>query len=77
MSDATAKLVRNEQLKLTATYFNGVAVALAAVGGIAPVIAFVQDLAAARVVAIVGAACWAMSAGLHFAARKLLTKLEA
>jgi len=30
------KLVRNEQNKLTATYLNGIAVALFAVGGFAP-----------------------------------------
>lgn len=77
VSDATAKLARNEQAKLTATYLNGLAIALAALGGIAPAIALAQGLTTGRVVALVGATCWAMSAGLHLTARKLLTKLEA
>ena len=36
MADPRDVLVRNEQAELTATYLNGVAMALAAVGGIAP-----------------------------------------
>ena len=36
------KLVRNEERKLTATYFNGVAVAVMAAGTFAPVVAIMQ-----------------------------------
>jgi cation transport ATPase len=39
VADPRETLIRNEQAKLTATYLNGIAIALAAVGGIAPWIA--------------------------------------
>ena len=70
-------LVRNEQAKLSATYLNGVAIAVVAGGGIAPWIALlVQDsgpgLAKA---ALISAICFSLSGALHYLARTLLTKL--
>ena len=39
--DAARILVANEQTKLSATYLNGLAIAIFAVGGLAPVVALV------------------------------------
>jgi len=41
-------LIQNEQTKLTATYLNGLAIALFGVGGIAPVLAYVFGSMAGR-----------------------------
>ncbi|HEX8165479.1 MAG TPA: amino acid transporter protein [Beijerinckiaceae bacterium] len=71
-------LVENEQAKLTATYLNGIAVAIAAVGGIAPGVAFlVQDTGpgAARVT-FISLVCLSVSGVLHYAARRVLRRLR-
>ena len=73
----TSKLVENEQVKLSATYLNGVAVALLAAGVLAPV---VGGLAAGNQVGqpqlvAVAASCILLSAVLHFVARRLLRGL--
>lgn len=80
-SDPSAKLVRNERDKLTATYINGVAIALFAVGGLAPMISAVAQasgqhadprlLLALFVTGAIG------SGILHFAARMMLRDLKA
>lgn len=70
-------LVRNEQAKLTATYLNNLAVALAAVGGITPMVSGV--LAAGgptRFDLATGLICILGSGALHFMARGVLRGLE-
>jgi hypothetical protein len=72
-------LIPNEQVKLTATYMNGVAIALFAVGGIAPTITFMNGgLTSPSAVgtAIVVAVCIISSALLHFSARAVLRRLK-
>jgi sulfite exporter TauE/SafE len=70
-------LVRNEQAKLTATYLNGIAIAVAAVGGIAPWIPHLaqESTSGARRLAVIAVGCVLLSVGLHFLARTILTKL--
>ena len=45
MSDITTT-IHNERVKLSATFFNGFAIAMVAVGGIAPVISFLTEASA-------------------------------
>lgn len=71
-------LVENDQAKLAATYFNGIAIALAAVGGIAPWIAFViqgSDPGAVKLAAI-SFLCILLSIGLHYLGRGALKRLR-
>jgi hypothetical protein len=67
-------LISNEQVKLSATYLNGVAVALAAIGGISPLVGFAQDSRGAAALTITPA-CWVMSLVLHYGARRSLGRL--
>jgi hypothetical protein len=69
-------LVHNEQAKLTATYVNGLAIAVFAVGGLAPLFSILySDRPAATpfwsVVAI-SLVCFVASGGLHYTARRFL-----
>jgi len=70
-------LVRNEQTKLTATYFNGLAIAVAAIGGIAPVLAYALGSTTRPlwIVASAAAICVLVSSVLHFFARRILRNL--
>jgi sensor histidine kinase regulating citrate/malate metabolism len=71
------KLVRNERTKLTATYFNGVAIAVFAVGALAPMINAANMQASLwPVVASSVVICLLGSAILHFVARRILKGLE-
>ncbi len=70
------KLVRNEQRKLTATYVNGVALALIAVGVFAQVVAFAQSLTLTLAAMLVMVSCSMMSLVLHWIARRVLGGLE-
>lgn len=73
------KLVGNEQAKLTATYINGLAVALFAIGGVAPLANFVAGstpAAAPWLSLLFFAGCATLSAALHYFARSLLRRLE-
>ncbi|WP_246691734.1 amino acid transporter protein [Methylobacterium sp. WL12] len=73
-----AKLVANESAKLTATYVNGVAIAILAVGGLAPV--FSGRLAGIDFgAALLGAnllLCATTSAALHWLGRRILRTLR-
>ena len=70
-------LVRNERTKLTATYFNGVAIAIFAVGALAPSINAAGSQAPWwPVVAPTIVVCILISAILHFTARRILNGLE-
>lgn len=69
-------LIHNERTKLSATYLNGVAIAVMAVGGLGPLIAVLNGGTAPAVgLAIVSVICFAGSAALHFLARRLLGSL--
>lgn len=67
-----------ERTKLTATYLNGLAIAAAAVGGLAPAvgIATASDFEHLPVTLIVGATCLLLSLGLHFLGRAILKGLD-
>ncbi len=63
-------LIRNERLKLFATYLNGLGIAVFAVGGLAPVLSMLNGTLPASstvIVAIVGTICFLVSAALHYA----------
>jgi len=78
--DARTKLIANERAKLTATYVNGVAVAVLAVGGLAPV--FAQrppgplDPATAIRTALTSLVCIVVSGVLHWMGRSILRGLR-
>ncbi|SFG64830.1 hypothetical protein [Methylobacterium gossipiicola] len=78
--DQRNKLVTNERAKLTATYVNGVAVAVLAVGGLAPV--FAQrlpgpiDPSAAIRTALTSLVCIVVSGVLHWMGRSILRGLR-
>jgi hypothetical protein len=69
-------LVRNEQAKLTATYVNGLAIAVFAVGGLAPLFSVLYSDRPAPIPfwSLIGISlvCFAASGGLHYAARRFL-----
>jgi hypothetical protein len=72
-----ANLVRNERTKLTATYFNGVAIAVVAVGGFAPLISAANSTAALwPTVVPTSVICLFISGTLHLAARRILKGLK-
>jgi hypothetical protein len=72
-----ANLVRNERTKLTATYLNGLAIAVFAVGALAPSISAASSQARLwPVIAPTIVICILISAALHFAARRSLKGLE-
>ncbi|MBP1804524.1 hypothetical protein [Rubellimicrobium aerolatum] len=69
-------LVRNEQAKLTATFLNGVAIALFAVGTLTPVLSILYGDRRPTLLILVGiAVCIVASGALHFGARRLLKGL--
>ena len=78
--EAQRKLVENERRKLSATYLNGLAVAIFAVGGFAPFISTVLASGAGAqnpfLVLAVMAVCWLMSGAIHSAARASLKGLR-
>ncbi len=71
-------LVRNERLKLAAAYLNGIAIALLAIGGFAPLIAFVTGGAATtgQTAFALLTVCAMASVTLHYAASFLLKGLR-
>ena len=72
------KLVDNERIKLSATYLNGIAIALMTAGVLAPLVGVVSS-AATQVrpwqLAAVVVSCMLASGGLHLIARRLLKGL--
>ncbi len=70
------KVVRNEWRKLTATYINGVAIAVVAVGALAPAAGFAQTgvLSAAATALLV--VCFMVSGALHLWALRWLRGME-
>lgn len=78
--EARDKLVANERRKLSATYLNGLAVAVFAVGGFAPFISTVLASGSGAqspfLVLGVMAVCWMVSGAIHSAARASLKGLQ-
>lgn len=78
--EARDKLVANERRKLSATYLNGLAVAVFAVGGFAPFISTVLASGSGAqspfLVLAVMAVCWMVSGAIHSAARASLKGLQ-
>ena len=70
-------LVHNERTKLTATYLNGLAIALFAVGGLAPIFsrAFGEGARPLWTLATAAVICLVGSAALHLWARRILKGL--
>jgi hypothetical protein len=72
-----AKLVQNEQRKLSATYLNGIAIALITVGVLAPIVALLTGALSSPVVGLsLAAGCIVLSFGIHSGARQILKRLE-
>lgn len=75
-------LVRNERAKLTATYVNGLGIALFAVGGLAPLFSrlFAPADPAAQlplwIVLAVSVVCFLVSVALHLTGRWVLRDLQ-
>ena len=74
------KTVRNERLKLTASWFNAIATALLAAGLFAPAASQIYGFGSNRVdqtlVLVSSAVCLAVSVRLHLMGRQLLGGLE-
>lgn len=72
-------LIDNERAKLTATYVNGLAIAVFAVGGLAPLFSILLANAPSALptwaIWANAAVCWIVSGGLHNLARHVLRKL--
>ena len=70
-------LVYNERIKLSATYLNGMAIAIFAVGGFAPLIAsFAADDGFTARKTILAFTCLVASGTIHFLARMSLKGLR-
>jgi len=71
-------LVRNERLKLAATYLNGLAIALFAVGSVGPVISIATSAGtnSSRAAGLIAFICAFVSAALHYAASRVLGGLR-
>jgi uncharacterized protein YybS (DUF2232 family) len=70
-------LVDNERAKLLANYFNGLAIAVLAIGGFAPLVAFpFSDGRPFWVTMLIVMICIAASTTLHLLARRVLAGLR-
>lgn len=70
-------LIRNEQTKLLATYLNGIAVAVFAVGSLAPAFSGIYgNSGLSWLLAITSMLCIFVSGTLHLIARRVLRRLE-
>jgi hypothetical protein len=75
---AVTNLIANERAKLTATYVNGMAIAIFAVGGLAPIFSvFLSGTASATTWLVMGSSfvCSLTSVALHFVTRRFLREL--
>jgi hypothetical protein len=79
LEPAEPSIVANERVKLTATYLNGIAIAIFAVGAFSPTVALangaLQPSALLRTIAL-AIVCLTTSAILHSAARRSLRGLR-
>lgn len=70
-------LIRNEQTKLTATFINGLAVAIFAVGGLAPVFSTLySEQGPSALLLLMSVVCFLLSMCLFYLARLTLRRLE-
>lgn len=70
-------LIHNERTKLTATYLNGIAIALLAVGALAPLIGYLNTGGGdAATLTLISASCVGVSVFLHWIARRFLGSLR-
>ncbi len=70
--------IRNEQIKLTATYLNGLAIALFAVGSLAPMFSYAFgsfERAPFWIVLSAATICLFASVALHWLGRRILRRL--
>jgi MFS-type transporter involved in bile tolerance (Atg22 family) len=72
------RAIHNERTKLVATYFNNLAVALIAVGALAPLVGRVVGSSAlhAAFLFLLAAVCILASIALHYSARRTLGRLK-
>ena len=70
------KAARNEQLKLSATFLNGIAVALFAIGVFGSVFSFAQSGEIPLVTALLAPGCGLVGFALHLLGRRLLEGIE-
>lgn len=71
-----AKTIKNEQVKLSATYANGLALAIFVVGALTPIVNQLEaDKSIGNPVVIV-VVCIVVSGALHLLARQLLRGLQ-
>lgn len=69
-------MIRNEQTKLTATFLNGLAIALFAVGGLAPSLGMASgSVPASQLVTFLMGYCLIASLALHLIARRFLRRM--
>ncbi len=72
--------IQNERVKLLATYLNGLAIAVLAIGGLAPIFSYVYGASPTRqplwLVALVSLICLIASAIPHYSARYSLRGLR-
>lgn len=69
--------IHNERTKLTANWLNGLAIALAAVGGFAPAASYLSTGSGqTTTLTITALGCVFTSAALHWLARRLLGRLR-
>lgn len=72
----TMTMIRNEQTKLTATFLNGLAIALFAVGGLAPSLGMASgSVPASLLVIFLMSYCLIASLALHLIARRFLRRM--
>lgn len=78
MSEAHATLVRNEQLKLAATFFNNIAVAFVAAGLVVPAVAAAYQTGVPQGrFWVVYATFWVVMAGAnHLIGRTILSRIK-
>ena len=71
-------LIHNEQTKLTATYLNGLAMAIFAIGAVAPVVTIFSggERGAPLGLSATVVVCLSVSGALHYVARRTLKGLR-
>lgn len=70
-------LIHNERTKLTATYLNGIGIAIFAVGGFAPVISSLYGPSGPTLGLIfISLICFLMSFAIHYTASNVLKRLK-
>jgi hypothetical protein len=70
------KAARNEQKKLSATFLNGIAVALFAIGVFGPVFSVAQSGGVGLVTTILAPGCGLVGYALHLLGRRVLEGIE-